>query len=157
MKKVFIITIILFQILSCSDNGTEPTQPNQKISFSPEQITFSNGDNTEISLTVSDLRTEIFALSFQINYNADILSFDEITGFSAGDFFSQNEISFIKVKEDNIHISFSLTQGTASLKGSGALGTFTFNGIAVGNCTLSINEDELVFYDKFGNSVEILD
>jgi hypothetical protein len=157
MKKIIILTLIFTLILSCSDSGTGPEQGDPTISFSPETISFSNGTQTEISLEVSDLITEIFAISLQLNYDAVILSFNEITGFSAGDFFGQNEISFIKVNEGKIHMSFSLTQGSQSLKGSGTLGTFTFSGITVGNCTLAIDESELVFYDESGNSFEISD
>ena len=154
MKNILICAVLVVQILSCS-NGNGPEQADPKLSFSPEEISVSTGSQTDISIKVSDFKTEIFAISMQLNYDARILSIDESAGFSAGDFFGQNEISLIKTNGNKIHLSISLTQGTASAKGSGTLGTFTLNGIAAGNCFLSIAETELVFYDESGNSVEI--
>ncbi len=154
MKKIFILVFLIFQLNSCSDKGTEST-PDPKLSFSPENVTISNNSQTEITLNISDIVTNIFALSLQLNYDTNILLFDENTGFSVGDFFGQNEISLIKVNEDNIHLSISLTQGSSSIKGTGALCTLSFKGISVGNSTLSINEDELIFYDVTGNSITI--
>lgn len=154
MRKILIFALIALGMFSCSD-GTEPAQANPKIAFSPENVAFPNGGTTEISLVISDLSTGVFALSFQINFDSEILSFDENTGFSAGDFFGNNGISFIKVNMDNIYISFTLKQGTAPLKGSGSLGTFIFSGISVGNCIIELNKSELIFYDASGNSIDI--
>jgi len=152
MKNILIFAVLAAQILSCS-NGNGPDQTDPKLSFSPEEISVSTGNQTDISIEVSDFKTEIFAISMQLNYDALILSIDETAGFSAGDFFGQNEISLIKTNGNKIHLSISLTQGTAPAKGSGTLGTFTL--IAAGNCSLSIAETELFFYDESGNSVEI--
>lgn len=155
MKKIIILVFLLLQVNSCTDSGTEaPGDP--KISFSPQEIAISNQGQTEISLKISDFKAEIFALSMQLTYDGDIVSIDE-AGFSSGDFFGENGISLIKVTEDNIHLSLSLTQGMTSLKGSGTLCKFSVKGITNGNCTLSVDENELVFYDSAGNPVEIED
>jgi len=155
MKKIIFLAFILFEIFACSETTGPQAEP--KISFSPQNVTMVNGAATEISLEISGLSTEIFALSFQIKYDAAILSFNENSGFTAGDFFEQNEISLIKVNGDKIHVSLSLTRSIQSLKGSGNLGTFIFSGISVGNSSIELDESELVFYDTSGNPIEIAD
>jgi len=152
MKDIFIYIIFSLYIVSCS---TEPTQNDPRINFSSENFSFSTGNQMEVALKITDLQTKIFALSLQINFDADLLSFDENTGFINGDFFGEDQINLIKASENLIHLSISLTQGMSTRKGDGTLGTFKFTGIAVGNCELSIDESELVFYDGSGNPLKI--
>jgi len=156
MKNILICAILAAQILSCS-TGSDPDQSDPKLSFSKKVVSLSNGSTKDISLKLNDFTTKIFALSMQLPFDPDIISINESTGFSVGDFFDQNEISLLKIEGNTIHLSISLTQGTAPVKGSGVLGTFTLNGIAVGNCVLTIDEDELIFYDESGDAIEIED
>jgi hypothetical protein len=150
MKKLFILMIILIQYNGCSDTGTAPV-PDPTISLLPESVTISNNSHTEITVNISNFTQEIFAISMQLNFDTDILSFDENSGFSVGDFFSQKEIILVRQVDNNIHFSISLMQGAPPIKGTGTLCKFALHGVAIGNCILSINETELFFYDTAGN------
>lgn len=154
MKKIFILIILLIQINSCSDKSTEPVS-DPELSFSPEEVTMSNNTQTAVTVNIADISKDIFAISMRLNFDDNVLSFDENSGCSVGDFFGQDAIHLVKVSESNIHLSISLTQGASPIKGTGAICTLTFQCIATGNCMLTINEDELIFYDAAGSAIEI--
>ena len=100
MKKISVFLLVLMLVLACSDKGTDPEPKDPLLSFSPETSTLANVSQSEVSLILSDLPTEIFAISIQIIFDPSILSFAENNAFTAGDFFSQSAIEFIKVVDN---------------------------------------------------------
>ena len=77
----------------------------------------------------------------RIVYDSSIVSFSDSTGFSVGDFFGSEFISFVKEE----------------VSGSGDLGVLTFGGKSPGSSTVDVIPSELHFYDSDGNEVIIPD
>jgi len=155
MKNILAFVCIFALTYSCSDKGTEPDIQDPMLSFMPDVITIASGNQTETDLAISDLQNEVFAISLQISFDPDIISFDETGLFTAGDFFSQSAITFIKAVYDKLFLTISSVQGSAPVEGSGMLGTIRFTAEASGSCALNINTSDLKFYDDVGNTIEI--
>lgn len=155
MKTFIIAALICVQITSCSKSTGSKSDPS--LYFDPPDITISNGAQTAVTLNVADLDVKIFAVSMRLNYDPQMLSFDQNSGFVLGDLFDQNEISLVINNEGHIHVSLSLVQGTDPFKRDGSLATFTFGGMVAGTTQINIDQNELFFYDQSGNSLEMAD
>lgn len=119
------------------------------------QIEVNSNFNQIISL--KDFEYPIFGISFRVMYDDSIISVNDSTGFSIGDFFGNNSISFAKVDSSKIFITISLTQGSNKKTGSGELCRYLSTGLAVGQTFINIQNDELFFYDEYGNTISTPD
>jgi len=152
---VFILCLIL--ISGCSNDSTEPEEQQPVLFFSESSTTITVGEQTNLSLEIEDFTESVFGVSFQVQYDSSIISFNESSGLSSGDFFGQDAIIFVKDNNSNIHITISQIQGQNVVSGSGVFNTFTFNGKSFGNCTIQITPEDLHFYDINGNIIELQD
>lgn len=155
MKKLMILFLASVVMINCSDSGTEPESSNPSLSFSPEAATLTRGGQVQISLNLSNIETNIFGISLQIEYESAVASFDENNGFTAGDFFNQDAIQFVKESANKIYLTMSMIQGNAPVNGNGILGILTFAGVAAGQFDLEIDESALNFYDESGGSIAV--
>jgi hypothetical protein len=69
--------------------------------------------------------------------------------------FNQSAISFAQKNNSTIHLSVSQINGETSASGSGTVGTLTFRAQSQGSSPISIQTDELKFYNANGNEINI--
>ena len=163
MKYIKMIILFTVLIYACSDNSTNPGKIIPSISFSPESVQINSEQITQFKIKIDVSKYAVFAVSLRICYNSgtdinsDILSFDEAIGFSAGDFFGDNAVVFVKADTNIIYLSISLTKGQELEQSSGELGTITFTGQTPGIGNIEIDPVEFYLYDSDGGVVTIPD
>jgi hypothetical protein len=153
MKKLFILLISLI-FYTCS-TSSDPNDNATKLYISPATSEISLSGENSLSLIIQDSQNSIFGISLQIGYNDSVLSFLDSTGFSSGDFFDQNAVSFVRNNGSTIHLSFSQLKGQNSKSGSGSICNLTFHASALGNSNIEINKNNLYFYDCMGDEITI--
>jgi len=155
--KYIIFVFCLILISGCSNDSTEPEELQPALFFSQSYTSITVGGQANLSLEIQNLTESVFGVSFQMQYDSSIVSFNESSGMSSGDFFGQDAIVFVKDNDTNIHITIAQIQGQSEVSGSGIFSTFTFIGKLTGNCTIEIIPEDLHFYDVNGNIVELQD
>jgi len=152
---IFSLYLVVILLISCDKNSTEPDESIPKIYFTPDNVSLAVGEEVTISLRVENL-PPIFGMSLRIIYDDAVVSFSDSLGVERGDFFGQDAIMFVRDNNSVIHLSVTQIQGEGEVDGSGVVGTFTFTGLAAGNCEVRVLEDELEVYDCEGNGIELL-
>lgn len=124
-----------------------------KLEITPfeEQVSYNSTYNQIISL--NDFEYPIFGISFRVRYDDSIISVNDSSDFNVGNYFGNNSILFAKADSSKIFITISLTQGSDKKTGSGELCRYVSTGFAVGQTFITIQDDELYFYDEYGNTV----
>jgi len=139
-----------------SESSTEPPRDSgRKLGFSPEQVTISSGQPTELHLVIENLADSIFAVSMQIGFADSILSFTGIANAASGGFWGANAVQFAHDTLSVLHITISRVQGQTAVNGSGTICTLRFNAVAAGNCVVEVLTDQLVFYNSEGRELEV--
>ena len=146
------IYLLMFSCEELTDDGLDgPTE----FKLDPEFQTIAVNNEAILSLNVQNLSQPIFAVSMQVNYNSSILSFNDLTGFSVEEFFSSQNVVFIKEENSIINIGVSIQQGNNEVDGSGTIGTLTFKGSSTGTSEIEILLSDLHFFDSEGNEISI--
>lgn len=159
MKYCMYILLFVVVFFGCSEKSTEPKSSSESasISFSADSVSIGIGEEVDLQLQLSLSGRTIFGISMRVDYNQDIVIFNDSTDFEAGDFFGTEIVSFVQSEENTIYLSISLTQGENQVGGSGDLGTFTFTGLSQGVSDIEIVSSELVFYNSDGDIITITD
>lgn len=154
MKYFIWLPVFLMMFLIGCDK--EPA-PSPAIQILPGTATLSVGQAREFSINFQHFPTPIFGVSMRIQYESQVLSFTDSTGFMAGDFFGSDVITLAVGDSGTIYLACTLTQGQPGQSGSGELGTLSFTSLATGTSVVAIHPTELVFYDAAGDIVLIPD
>ena len=148
--SIYSVFIFVF-ILSCD----EPLQPDPTLILETQGTAISTNDSLDISLKLNDNETPIFGIYLKIDYDSLFLSFDDESGFSTGNYFGENKITFVHEENNSIFLTNTLIQGEPRKSGSGLIGTFTFLPKLGGTTEIKIDEQQLEFYDEIGEIIEI--
>ena len=151
MKFSIYFALTLVFILSCD----EPVEPDPLLVFESSNSFIQNNEEFEIILKLNDNNTPIFGIYIKIDYESTILLFDDESGFSAGNYFGENKITFVHEENNSIFLTNTLIQGEPRKSGSGLIGTFTFLPKLGGTTEIKIDEQQLEFYDEIGEIIEI--
>jgi hypothetical protein len=135
----------------CDDNPENDCLANMH--FSPVYQSIGINENASLEMVINGLSEPIFAMSMQISYNSSILSFNDSTGFSVGEFFGDQNIVFVNVDNSIIYISMSIQQGNSAVDGAGTISTLTFKGSSSGTSEIEISLSDLHFFDSGGNEI----
>ncbi|MCH7732999.1 MAG: hypothetical protein IIB44_10930 [Candidatus Marinimicrobia bacterium] len=81
------------------------------MAFSPSNVSIGVGDEGDLTLQVEDFEVSIFRISMRIAYNSTIVTFTDSTGFTVGDFFDPDIVTFVRDDYSRIHLTITLTQG----------------------------------------------
>ena len=147
------LPIVLILIFSCD----EPLQSDPSLILSSQSIAITTNDTLDVSLNLNDNIVSIFGIYVKIDYDLSLLSFSDTAGFVAGNYFGENIITFVKEENGSIFLTITLTQGVEKKSGTGLLGSLTFfPKLEEGPTTISIDEEELEFYNDLGNIIEII-
>ena len=132
---------------------------NNVTSFNLEPSFQTIGMESEASLNIElqRLKVPIFGITMQVNYDASILSFNDTTGFSAGEFFDNQEIVFVNEEASTIYMGFSIQQGGSDVSGSGTICTLIFKGKSAGTSEIAISLSNIHYFDSNGNEISIGD
>lgn len=156
MKYLIYIPLLVVFLFGCSEKSTEPkSSSGVVVSFSADSVQIEVGEETYIRLKLNLSNLSIFGISMRMDYNPDIVSFDDLTDFVVGDYFGTEIVSFVKSEENSIHLSISLTQGEDKVGGSGDLGILMFTGLSQGVSDIEIVPSELNFFDSDGSNITI--
>ena len=155
MRYTEFILLLSILLAGCGKESTEPEEPIFTIVLTPSVGSISVGQAGNVTLRVEDLDVQIFGVSMRIGYDSTVISFAGSTGFSAGDFFGEKIVVFVRNESSVIHVTLTLTQGQETVVGSGELGEFTFKGVSPGSSRVEIIPSELHFYDSGGSDVLI--
>ena len=151
MKFSIYFALTLVFILSCD----EPEEPEPLLVFESSNSFIQNNEEFEIILRLVDNNTPIFGIYIKIDYESTILLFDDESGFSVGNYFGENKITFVHEENNSIFLTNTLIQGEPRKSGSGLIGTFTFLPKLGGTTEIKIDEQQLEFYDEIGEIIEI--
>ena len=132
---------------------------NNMPSFNLEPSFQSVGIDSEASLSIElqRLKEPIFGITMQVNYDSSILSFNDSTGFIAGEYFDNQEIVFVNGEVSSIYMGFSIQQGGIEVSGSGTLCTLIFTGESAGTSEIAISLSNIHYFDSNGNEISIGD
>ena len=150
------LKLILPTVIFLTGCGTEP-EAVPTLSFSPEKLTISVDVTGDLTLKIKDFEDPVFGVSMCVAYDSALVSFDNENGFTVGDFFGSEVVTFAQAEPSMIHLSVVLQQGEEAVDGSGSLGVLTLEGEAAGSGSLEILTSELYFYDEAGNTLTIAD
>ena len=139
--------------------GKEPSRskPEPTLSFIPQTLSINTGQQGEFTIQIEDIDSPVFGISMRIVYDSSIVSFSDLTGFAAGNFFGADFIDFVREEGSIIHLTLTLTQGQEEESGSGGLGVLTLIGKSSGTSTVDITSSDLYFYNSNGNEVIVPD
>jgi hypothetical protein len=158
MRTLLILCALSLPLLTgCkNENATEPLQNSGKVlSFSPDDVSLSIGDQISLQLIARNLSDSIFAISAQISYNDLVLSFSGMTETATGDFFGSDAIQFTQDTLSVLHLSISRIQGQPEVSGSGTICTLRFTGKTSGSSLIELLPDQLEFYNDEGHRIEM--
>ena len=139
----------------CGDCDDNPDNDCALISFSSENQNISINESISLDLELQGLSDSIFAVSMEINYNDSILIFNDSTGFNIGEFFGDENITFVNQVNSSIYFSVSIQQGGMKVNGSGTIGVFQFEGLTNGISDVEILENSLKFFNSSGSEIDI--
>ena len=145
------VLFICLLIISCDEESYD----SLAFKLDPEFQTISINNEASISLDVQNLSQPIFAMSMQVNYSSSVLSFNDLTGFSDGGFFGNQNVVFVNEDNSIIYIAMSIQQGNSEIDGSGTICTLTFKGNATGSSEIYISLSDLHFFDSDGNEISV--
>ena len=151
MKFSIYFALTLVFILSCD----EPVEPDPLLVFESSNSFIQNNEEFEIILKLNDNNTPIFGIYIKIDYESTILLFDDESGFSVGNYFGENKITFVHEENNSIFLTVTLMQVEPKKSGYGLIGTFTFLPKLGGTTEIKIDEQQLEFYDEIGEIIEI--
>jgi len=152
MKFFYAIVMIFVFIFSCD----EPLPPDPSLILNSQSSAIIPNEEFDISLELKDNGTPIFGIYVKIDYDSSFLSFSDTTGFAVGNYFGGNNITFAKEENGSVFLTITLTQGEEKKSGTGLLGSLTFSPKLEGTTAMSIDEEELEFYNDFGDIIEII-
>ena len=156
MRHYLITFIILALFLGCEDDsiaaGTSPV-----LALLPAEVTLSAGEDDHLALQLTGLDADVFGISLRISYNDAVVSFDDSTGFTLGDFFGPDIVSFVLVEASQIYLTLTRTKGQAGRSGSGSLAVLAFTGESAGVTSVAIQGAQLRLYDMSGDVIDIAD
>lgn len=157
-NRLIPIFLIFCSISGCGDNPVESVPDNNpRLYFQPDLAHISQGTSIEIILSCENLEKAIFAISMRLNFPPGVTSFVDSTGVTVGSWFDYEGLKFVRSEDSTIYITLSRLAEDASFKTGGNICTFNFSGIASGNANISLDRNELYFYDIEGGIVEIED
>ena len=154
LSNQLILLLILIVVTGCDENSPGPVIEPTRMYFTSDNNVLSVGSTVEVEFRIDNLIVPIFALSCQINYNSDVLSFNDSTGTGLGDMFGGDALLFVRDEDSTIHLSLTQIQGEQEIGGSGMLCSFRFSGVSAGQGQIEIVRDELHFYDDEGNEID---
>jgi len=150
---------MIFIFCGCQSNS--PTEPppdeTQRLSFTPEDVTISIGQQTALTLRIENLSDSVFAISLQIDYDNTILSFSSVSAAESEDFFGTEAVQFVQDTLSVLHVALSRIQGQPEVSGSGTLCSFQLEGNAAGSTSFEVTPEHLKFYDSKGREIEAQD
>ena len=115
------------------------------------------GNEASLSIELNRLKEPIFGISMQVTYDTSILSFNDSTGYIAGEFFDNQEIVFVNGNGGTIYLGFSIQQGGSEVSGSGTICTLTFKGESTGTSEIEISLSNIHYFDSNGNEISVGD
>ena len=146
------ILFIFLLVMSCEDLKEDGTLA---FKLEPAFQTMPINNEASLSINVQNLSQPIFAISMQVNYSSSVLSFNDLTGFSDGGFFGNQNVVFVNEDNSIIYIAMSIQQGNSEIDGSGTICTLTFKGNATGSSEIDISLSDLHFFDSDGNEISV--
>ncbi len=155
-KLNLLFIFLLVTLMGCGNNSTTPDdEQSNRLYFSPNKIELAIGEQSEITLAMSDLTEPVFGLSLQMTCDATTLIFPDTVDVQFGGFFGAEAVVFFKQTGDTLHLSITRIQGQESVSGSGIICHILVVGKAEGTGRIDVLADEVQFYDAAGEGVEI--
>lgn len=155
IETTFVTCLIAASVLvGCSKNPVkEVTPPAPRFSLSPDVVNIGIGGNGEVRVLIENIPRPLFAISFQLEYNSDVVVFDDSLGVEKGDYFSRDAMLFVRSDGSRIRLTLTTVQGSAIPTTSGWLCSLKFNAHSRGRSPLRLPLDELRFYDSEGEII----
>jgi hypothetical protein len=85
---------LLLVLIAC---GTEP-DPVPALLFSPDNITIDVASTGDVTLKIKDFEDAVFGVSLCVAYDSNLVSFNNMDGFTAGDFFGSDIVAFARAE-----------------------------------------------------------
>jgi len=145
----------LIFISSCEKNPVRSPEMPPRLFFEPDSVYIAIGQKAKLTLQLDGVSESIFALSLQVTYNEEVISFSDSSGFEAGDFFPQNALVFVRSDHSRVHLSISKVDSQLVRGESSTIGSLTFTGLAAGSSPVQITPNELYFYNDEGEIIDI--
>lgn len=140
-------------IYSQYSNISDATTLISTLEITPLDVQIGVNSTYNQIFSLKDFEYPIFGISFRVRYNNSIISFNDSTGFTIGNFFGNNSIAFTKSEASKIYVTITLTQGSDKITGSGELCRFICTGENTGQTYINIQNEEIIFYDENGSII----
>ena len=152
--KTIVTVFFLFAGFSCQKSSSEPEKTdNPAIQFLPAELDLFVDDTASIEIELSDVSESVFGISMQIDYDSELLGFDESSGIEQGTFFENAALVFYQILENRLYLSLTLTRGSSPVNGSGTLCRFSIFSKNTGSGNLEIRQTGTHFYNSDGEEI----
>jgi hypothetical protein len=152
----FLICLVSILFYGCGGKASNPeTSAIPKLLLTLDNSSKSIGQTVNLSLEFQDMQDSVFGISLQLDYDNSIVTFDDSTGITPGDFLGNNILQFARDVDSSVHISLTKLRGQAGSSGSGAIATLTFIASNTGNFVFGIESANINLYDSDGNTINI--
>ncbi|MFC1484627.1 cohesin domain-containing protein [Candidatus Neomarinimicrobiota bacterium] len=155
MKHLMFIILSVILVVGCDKSPSEPVDTTPEISVSPAETFLSVGQTGDLMLLGENLDTYLFGFSARISYSPAIISFNDTTGLTEGDFFGSEIVTFVKSESSLIHLAISRTDDEDGGMQSGILAQLSFKAVAPGSSSVEILTADLNLYDQTGGLITI--
>jgi hypothetical protein len=118
----------------------------------PSSVNAAAGDRISFSLGLADPLTGFFGVSMRIRFDENTLRF---ISFNAAGLFSSDAIVFSELRGNTVYATLTLKQGASQADRSGELAAIVFEAVGSGNGWISIQDENVQFYDASGNMVQM--
>lgn len=151
--KTCVSCIVLLLLSGCSRDDAPPLPAVTALRLSPAEQTAAPGSIAQLDLILENLEPSVFALSFQLTYDARIVSFNDSSGVVPGGFFSTEALYFAHHDDSLIYVTVSNLRGQQSASGSGRIVSLRFTAEGRGSSVVAMPVDHVDFYNQDGYAV----
>ncbi len=156
--RIYLTSLFLMSVFlaGCDKNPASPPEESApRLRFEPVSVHVGLGREASLTLKMDDFSAPVFAVSLQIYFNDEIVSFSDSLGLHRDDYFGPDALLFVESVDSTIHLSLSSVPIPAPGELSGTFCVLTFRGEGVGSSEIRIMRDELYFYDSEGEPLVV--
>ena len=138
-QKSILFLILLFYF-GCNKNGQAPDPPFPRVTLSASESSIEVDNNTTLYVNVANMKN-LFAISFEIMYDHNIIEIDMESGALSYDQFT-NEFGPVVYSDDGV---LSFVKGANNIDGK--IFSATIQGLQAGTTNISLNKVNLLQED----------
>jgi hypothetical protein len=154
LLPVLAVSVLLLTSGCKQDSPTAPQNENRHgLYFSPEEATVGTGEPLTLDVRAGEWADSVFAVSFELPFDSAVLTFSDLSGIQAGDFFGYEALVFAQDSAGTLHVALSRMQGQNPVTGTGTLASLRFIGRAAGTCELALLPERLHWYSAAGAEI----